>query len=139
MVLQVSPAIRQALTEAGRIHIDHQRVVVKDQTPLIQCSRCLFRSRTEAVHRDHGLMQPLLRPIRINCPSRLAGGEPTCRNCQAAKLEKTDHNSFDELFPVRKRWDRLTRSGVLGRITSSCVRMLLVLFECVCYSGGRTV
>ena len=114
VVLQVSPAIWRALTDAGRIPIDLQRVVVKDQTPLIQCSRCLGYGHgrklcTETTDKCSHCTGPHLR---ANCPTRLAGGEPTCQNCTAAKLDKADHNSFDECCPVRKRWDRLARSTI---------------------------
>lgn len=41
VILQVSPAVWQRLTQAGRVHIDLQRVRVLNQSPLIQCTRCL--------------------------------------------------------------------------------------------------
>ena len=41
VVVQVSPPVWQILTRAGRAHIDLQRVRVYDQTPLVQCTKCL--------------------------------------------------------------------------------------------------
>ena len=114
VVLQVSPKVWQALTEAGRVHIDLQRVVVQDQTPLIQCSRCLGYGHgkklcTETENRCSHCGGPHLR---VECPIRLSGGGPTCHNCAAAKIDKTEHNSYNESCPVRGRWDRLARLTV---------------------------
>ncbi|CAK1553836.1 unnamed protein product [Leptosia nina] len=41
VVLQVSPKLWSALTTAGKIHVDLQKVYVEDQSPLVQCTRCL--------------------------------------------------------------------------------------------------
>ncbi|CAK1553160.1 unnamed protein product [Leptosia nina] len=41
VILQVSPKLWSALTAAGKIHIDLQKVHVEDQSPLVQCTRCL--------------------------------------------------------------------------------------------------
>ena len=114
VVLQVSPAIWRALTDAGRVHIDLQRVAVKDQTPLIQCSRCLGYGHgrklcTETVDKCSHCAGP---HFRAECPIRLAGGEPACHNCTLAKHDRVDHNTFDDICPVRKKWDRLARSSV---------------------------
>ncbi|CAF4950801.1 unnamed protein product [Pieris macdunnoughi] len=40
-VLQVSPSLWQALTQAGKPHIDLQRVLVDDQSLFMQCIHCL--------------------------------------------------------------------------------------------------
>lgn len=44
IVLSVSPAIWKRATEAGTMHIDLQRIRVEDQSPLVQCTRCLGAS-----------------------------------------------------------------------------------------------
>lgn len=114
VVMQVSPAVWQRLTAKGKVHIDLQRVTVKDQTPLVQCLRCLKYGHgrklcTETVDLCSHCGGPHLRET---CPERLAGEPPKCYNCFTAEMEKTDHNSFDECCPVRKKWDALSRSRV---------------------------
>lgn len=114
VVLQVSPRVWQALTEVGKIHIDLQRVIVQDQSPLIQCSRCLCFGHGKKLCTDtQDKCSHCTGPhMRAECPVRLAGGEPTCKNCTSAKMGDTTHNSFDECCPVRKKWDRLARSTI---------------------------
>ncbi|CAH2247039.1 jg23895 [Pararge aegeria aegeria] len=41
VIMQVSPKVWRALTVAERVHIDLQRCQVFDQSPLVQCTRCL--------------------------------------------------------------------------------------------------
>lgn len=41
IIISTSPKIWRRAVEAGALHIDMQRVKVADQSPLIQCSRCL--------------------------------------------------------------------------------------------------
>ncbi|XP_039764351.1 uncharacterized protein LOC120636856 [Pararge aegeria] len=113
-VLQVSPSVWQNLTQAGKVHVDLQRVQVEDQSPLIQCTRCLSYGHgrklcTEAADQCSHCTGPHLRR---DCPHWMAGEKATCRNCQAAKLDKLDHDTFDKECPIRKKWDRLARLSV---------------------------
>ncbi|XP_013138678.1 PREDICTED: uncharacterized protein LOC106103445, partial [Papilio polytes] len=41
VVIAVSPRIWQKAIDKGYAHIDLQRIRIEDQTPLIQCTRCL--------------------------------------------------------------------------------------------------
>lgn len=41
VVLQVSPALWERITSAGRVQVDLQQIKVFDQSPLVKCSRCL--------------------------------------------------------------------------------------------------
>lgn len=114
VVVEVSPRMWQRLTEAGRLHIDLQRVVVTDQSPLVQCSRCLaFGHGRKLCTESVDLCSHCAGPhLRAECPDRLAGHSPACRNCQVSKHSKVDHNAFDIDCPVRKKWDALARSKI---------------------------
>ncbi|CAH2216545.1 jg10866, partial [Pararge aegeria aegeria] len=114
VVLQVSPPVWQSLTAIGKVHIDLQRVVVKDQSPLVMCSRCLVygHGRKNCKETKDTCSHCAGSHIRSECPSWLAGDQPTCRNCQSGKQDRTDHNSFDESCPIRKKWDALARTKV---------------------------
>lgn len=97
VVLQVSPKMWQRLTTASRIHIDLQRVEVQDQTPLIQCSRCLTYGHSRKLCKETAdICSHCGGPhLRVDCQSWMAGDTPKCRNCQTAKYERMDHNTFD--------------------------------------------
>lgn len=41
VILQVSPKVYQRLVSAGAVYIGLQKRTVKDQSPLIQCTKCL--------------------------------------------------------------------------------------------------
>ncbi|KAG6465571.1 hypothetical protein O3G_MSEX015240 [Manduca sexta] len=114
VVVKVSPQIWALTTEAGALHIDVQRVRVEDQSPLVQCSRCLGYGHGRRFCRvsldvcSHCGGQHL----RSDCPDWTAAVQPTCCNCQKAKMTDTSHNAFSRDCPVRKRWDTLARSAI---------------------------
>lgn len=114
VVLQVSPKVWQRLTETGRIHIDLQYVAVSDQSPLIQCTRCLGYGHGRKLCKEPAdLCSYCTGPhLRRDCPSYLMGETPNCRNCRLAKNPEIGHNAFDSECPIRKRWDAISRSSV---------------------------
>lgn len=114
VVLQVSPQIWQRLTAERKIHIDLQRVSVLDQSPLVQCTKCLGYGHGRKLCRESiEVCSHCAGPhLRADCPSYLMGDVPTCRNCQSAKYEKTDHHSFNADCPIRKKWDTIARTSV---------------------------
>lgn len=74
-----------------------------DQSPLVQCSRCLRfgygrRMCTEAVDLCSHYGGPNLRAECLVC---LVNEKPSCKNCCVAKIEKTVHNAFDSECLVR--------------------------------------
>ncbi|XP_063834856.1 uncharacterized protein LOC135084043 [Ostrinia nubilalis] len=114
IVVSVSPAIYQRAIAAGSVHIDLQHIRVADQSPLVQCTKCLGyghskRFCTESADVCSHCGGP---HMSTDCAEKLAGGAPSCRNCQRAKAEHVAHNAFSSDCPVRKRWDALARSTV---------------------------
>lgn len=111
VVLQVSPRLWQRLIDVGRVFIDVQRVRVEDQTPLVQCSRCLAYGHgrklciepTETCHHCGG------RHIKQECPDKSAGKQQSCINCRRAKAADDGHAVYSEKCPVRKKFDALAR------------------------------
>ncbi|CAG4958871.1 unnamed protein product [Parnassius apollo] len=113
IILQVKPNVWQRMTEAGALYLDLQRVRVEDQSPLIQCTKCLAFGHgrkfcTESVDRCSHCGGPHLRE---KCADFTAGNEPQCCNCSHSGLRKTDHNAFSAECPVRKKWDYLARTN----------------------------
>ncbi|CAH2228375.1 jg2572 [Pararge aegeria aegeria] len=114
VVLQVSPPVWQSLTSAAKVHVDLQRVTVEDQSPLVTCSRCLGygHGRKTCQESIDTCNHCAGSHLRSECPAWRAGDRPTCRNCQSSRLDQTDHSSFHESCPIRKKWDALARSKV---------------------------
>lgn len=113
VVLRVKPAIWQRLTAAGRIHVDLQRVVVKDQSPLIQCTKCLGYGHSRKYCKEPAILCSHCGDphTRAECHGYTLGEAPKCRNCSQAKKDAA-HNAFDSECPTRKKWEALARSSV---------------------------
>lgn len=114
VVVRVSPLIWNRVTDAGVVHIDLQRVRVADQSPLIQCSRCLGYG-----HGKRFCREPLEvcshcggPHMKADCADWLAEAPPSCCNCRRAKIERVDHNAFSTDCPVRRKWEALARSTI---------------------------
>lgn len=113
VIVQVGPVVWQRMTEAGALYLDLQRIRVEDQSPLIQCTRCLAFGHgrkfcTESVDRCSHCGGPHLRE---KCADFIAGTEPQCCNCSHSGLRKADHNAFSAECPIRKKWDYLARAN----------------------------
>ncbi|CAG9793583.1 unnamed protein product [Diatraea saccharalis] len=110
LIVQVKPNTWNRTTTRGRIYIGMERLKVEDQSPLIQCTRCLQFGHgrkfcTESADRcSHcgGLH------IRADCPDK--GEPPRCCNCAHAELEDIEHNAFSRECKIRDKWDYLARS-----------------------------
>lgn len=114
VVLQVSPVLWQKLTSAKHVHIDIQRVTVQDQSPLVQCTRCLGYGHGRKLCKEPAdLCSYCGGPHhQAECSNYLVGEPPSCRNCKLAKYTVTGHNAFSGECPIRKRWDEIARSSV---------------------------
>ncbi|CAK1546359.1 unnamed protein product [Leptosia nina] len=114
VVLLVPPKMWQNITETGRVHIDLQRVVAMDQTPLIQCSRCLgYGHGRRLCKEEQDTCSHCGGPHKKEaCPENQSGTKPSCINCRRANMETVNHNAFEQECPVRRKWDRLARASV---------------------------
>lgn len=114
VVLKVSPSVWRRLTEKEMVHIDLQRVRVMDQSPLVQCTRCLGCGHskklcTETVDLCSHCGGPHLRE---KCEGWLSGVPAECKNCLKAKFDNREHGAFSADCPVRRKWEALARSSV---------------------------
>lgn len=114
IIVSVCPTVWNRAIEAGRLHIDLQQVSVAEQSPLVQCSRCLGYGHSRRFCKEQAdLCSHCGGPhMRADCADWLAGGDPSCRNCTRAKLDNSGHNAFSYECPVRRKWDVLARSAV---------------------------
>lgn len=114
VIMKVSPQLWNRLTRAETVHIDLQKVRVFDQSPLVQCSRCLGYGHTKRFCEEtqDACSHCDGKHLKSECPLWLAESRPECCNCRKAKLEKTSHNAFSSDCPVRKRWETIARSTI---------------------------
>lgn len=114
VVIATSPAIWKRATDSGTAHIDLQRVRVMDQSPLIQCSRCLGYGHNKRLCKETtDICSHCGGPhLKSACELWTVDATPSCRNCAAAKLANVEHNAFSSECPVRRRWDALARTSV---------------------------
>lgn len=114
IILSVSPAIWQRAVDAKRLRIDLQQVHVEDQSPLVQCTRCLGYGHGRRFCKEPAdLCSHYGGPhLKAECPENQIGETPTCRNCVQAKILKSGHNAFSSECPVRKKWDALALLSV---------------------------
>lgn len=113
VVARVSPPVWQRMMEAGAVHIDIQRVRVADQSPLVQCSRCLGYGHGKRVCSEGVDVCSHCggSHLRSQCADYLAGATPSCVNCKKAKMDGT-HNAFSDECPVRRKWEAIARATV---------------------------
>ncbi|CAH2086403.1 unnamed protein product [Euphydryas editha] len=114
VVIGTSPTLWSRITGMGSVHVDLQRVRAEDQSPLVQCTRCLGYGHSKKFCKEpaDGCSHCGGLHHKAECAEWVAGVPPTCRNCKKAKLESFEHNAFSSSCPVRKRWDELARSAV---------------------------
>jgi hypothetical protein len=114
IVLAVSPRLWSKALELGTVRLDLQRVRVEDQSPLVQCSICLGygHGRKFCKERNERCSHCGGPHLRAECEVMLAGLPPSCTNCCAAKMRDVEHNAFDAVCPIRKRWDAIARARV---------------------------
>ncbi|KAJ8722364.1 hypothetical protein PYW08_004766 [Mythimna loreyi] len=112
VVLSASPEVWQRVTKRGYAHIDLQRVRVEDQTPLMQCTRCLGygHGRKHCMEKEDSCSHCGGPHLKTECPDWMAGGTAVCRNCERANLYNKEHNAFSTECPVRRKWDAIARS-----------------------------
>lgn len=114
IVISTSPRLWKRALEQGALHVDLQRIRVADQSPLVQCTRCLGYGHNKRVCKEAAdLCGHCGGPhLRAECVDWLAGSAPTCKNCTRSGRDQTGHNAFDRECPVRQKWDALARSAV---------------------------
>lgn len=114
VILQVSPEVWMRLNSAGKVHIDMQLVNVRDQSPLVQCTRCLGFGHGRRLCKEEvdSCSHCGGSHMRTNCPDYEAGAIPNCRNCRVvAGGREAGHNALSRDCPTRKKWDALARES----------------------------
>ncbi|XP_072948187.1 uncharacterized protein [Epargyreus clarus] len=114
-ILELSPVLHKKLTEAGTIYIGLQRRPIVDQSPLVQCTKCLGYGHTKAVCKEKDQACSYCGETHTweKCPSRLKQKPPACVNCRRATGKSNEtHQAFSDECPERRKWDAIARSRI---------------------------
>lgn len=112
VVVSVSAGVWRALLER-RVRLGYQVVVARDQSPLMQCYRCLGFS-----HRVAECRAPAPRcgycagEHDTRACSARGGAPPRCTNCAARRAPDQGHPAYSADCPEWRRWDRIARLSV---------------------------
>lgn len=117
-VLEVSPVLHKRILEVEKIYIGLQRRPVEDQSPLVQCTKCLGFGHTRAICREKADLCSYCGEQHSweKCPNRKIGAQPMCKNCLQAQpnmaIQAPAHTAFSFECPERQKWDTIARSRV---------------------------
>lgn len=117
-VLEVSPVLHKRLLEAGSVHIGPEKRKVEDQSPLVQCAKCLGFGHTRALCRESTQLCNYCggKQSWQECWNREQKNLPQCKNCLRAKVDTTNittpHMAFDPSCPQWQIWDGIARSKI---------------------------
>lgn len=114
VVARVPPPVWKRLTDTGAVHIDLQRIKVADQSPLVQCSRCLSYGHGKRLCQEEvDVCSHCGGPhMRSQCSGWKKATAPDCINCTRHKAEFKDHSAFSDDCPIRRKWEAIARSAV---------------------------
>ncbi|XP_045453294.1 uncharacterized protein LOC123662495 [Melitaea cinxia] len=115
-VIELSPVLWKKFIDRGKIYIGFGRCAVEDQSPLIQCMRCLGFGHTKALCKQDKDACNYCAGEHTggNCPSKAKSDLPQCINCLRAKRSGHDlgHTAYSAECPERIKWDNIARSRV---------------------------
>ncbi|XP_053621303.1 uncharacterized protein LOC128681444 [Plodia interpunctella] len=114
-VFEVAPLLHKRMLEEGKIHIAIHRRDVEDQSPLVQCAKCLGFGHPKALCRESAQYCNYCGGAHSwqECRTRQEERPPKCKNCKDAKAHDIfPHMAFSEECPERLVWDRLARSKI---------------------------
>lgn len=106
IILQVSPAMWGRLNNR-KIRIGYQVVPAYDQSPAIQCFRCLEYGHVARNCKNEVACGYCTKAHDTrSCDGRDSG--PICKNCKSSKRD-CGHPAYSSQCPEWEKWDRLTR------------------------------
>ncbi|CAH2105842.1 unnamed protein product [Euphydryas editha] len=115
-VIELSPVLWRRFVDKGKLYVGFGRCVVEDQSPLVQCMRCLGFGHTKALCKQGKESCNFCAGEHVggNCPSKAKGDSPKCINCLRAKRSGPDlaHTAYSSECQERIKWDGIARSRV---------------------------
>lgn len=116
-VFELSPELWKRFTHGeAKVFCGLKRVPVEDQSPLVQCSKCMGYGHTKTICSEKTLSCSYCSAEHIgrDCPLRAKGEDPKCVNCVRAKKQGAElkHPSYSADCPERQKWDSIARSRI---------------------------
>lgn len=110
LICQVEPGTWKILTMVGKVFVGFQRIQVEDESPLVQCYKCLAYGHTKRF--CTGLTRCAYcteEHLGNDCKKKIeeVGTNPRCINC--SDKENNNHSAFSPECPVRVLLDRRAR------------------------------
>ncbi|XP_064071608.1 uncharacterized protein LOC113402094 [Vanessa tameamea] len=115
IILEVSPPLHKRMLDMGSVHIAIQKRDVEDQSPLVQCAKCLGFGHTKTMCKESSQYCNYCGGAHSwqECRTRQEDRPPTCKNCKEIKTQDIfPHVAFSEDCPQKQMWDRLARSKI---------------------------
>lgn len=112
VVLEVSPDLYRLLVDR-KLRIGYQVVWALDQSPIVQCYRCMGYGHfvKECRSPDPGCGHCAGNHDSRQCPRK--PDTPSCINCLKNGAGATsNHTSFSTTYPEWQKWDRIARDSV---------------------------
>lgn len=109
MVCQVKPETWKALTETGKVYIGYQNIYVEDESPMVQCYKCLGFGHVQkfcgnSAKCAHCSGEHYTRECKENHDLK------KCANCQV-RGKDSSHSAFSQQCNTRMHYDRLAREA----------------------------
>lgn len=114
IVARVSPQVWAGFLQERAAYIDLQKVGVADESPLVQCSRCLGYGHTKRYCKEteESCSHCGGPHKRTECQQWLQREPPRCCNCTRAGIDNVEHGAFEDQCPIRRKWDSLARAAI---------------------------
>lgn len=110
VIAEVSKELWRVLKD-HKVRIGYQVVTALDQTPLIQCFRCMgFSHRARDCTREETCGHCSGPHDSRKCTNK--NNAYVCTNCKRANHSETSHPAYSTNCPDRVKWDRIARAGV---------------------------
>ncbi|CAH2091713.1 unnamed protein product [Euphydryas editha] len=115
-VIELSPELWKRFTKNQKIYVGFGRCSVEDQSPLVQCLKCLGYGHTKALCKEQKDVCSHCGGEHTgrDCPSKAKNEPPKCVNCTRAKKNSSDlvHTAYSMECQERQKWDGIARSRV---------------------------
>jgi hypothetical protein len=107
IVCQVSVNTWRKLTEVGKVHVGFTRVTVENESPLVQCFKCLKFGHTQTHCNQDEWNCAKCGEKHDTRDCRATNNTPKCLNCAERGRDDHQHMALSYLCQVRKFYERL--------------------------------
>ncbi|CAG9138629.1 unnamed protein product [Plutella xylostella] len=112
IIVELGPKIWQRLCDQ-RVRVGYQVVNVVDQSPVVQCFKCMGYGHTARICRAEERCGHCGGAHETrSCPPASKSAPPSCCHCKGNAGGDAAHPAYWDICPERQRWDRIARQSV---------------------------